>query len=192
MNRNNTNKTVLIALCICINIVGALISVSFKLPVFLDTIGTFTIGFLFGPIAGMITGILSYLITTITFDPYAVYFIPSQIVVGALSGYFYGKGVFKSKIKIVLSSIIIAVVAATVAAIVSAYVFGGITSSGNSIIVVYLNNLGLGLVQSVFITQILTEIADKLLIVFLVLNIIKILPRSFKEQSLFRINRNRE
>ena len=192
MNRNNTNKTVLIALCICINIVGALISVSFKLPVFLDTIGTFTIGFLFGPIAGMITGILSYLITTITFDPYAVYFIPSQIVVGALSGYFYGKGVFKSKIKIVLSSIIIAVAAATVAAIVSAYVFGGITSSGNSIIVVYLNNLGLGLVQSVFITQILTEIADKLLIVFLVLNIIKILPRSFKEQSLFRIDRNRE
>ena len=192
MNRNNTNKTVLIALCICINIVGALISVSIKLPVFLDTIGTFTIGFLFGPIAGMITGILSYLITTITFDPYAVYFIPSQIVVGALSGYLYGKGAFKSKIKIVLSSIIIATSAATVAAIASAYVFGGITSSGNSIIVVYLNNIGLGLVQSVFITQILTEIADKLLIVFLVLNIIKILPRSFKEQSLFRINRNRE
>ena len=191
MNRNNTNKTVLIALCICINIIGALISVSFKLPIFLDTIGTFTIGFLFGPVAGMITGVLSYLITTITFDPYAVYFIPSQIVVGALSGYLYGKGAFKSKIKIVLSSIIIATSAATVAAIASAYVFGGITSSGNSIIVVYLNNLGLGLVQSVFITQILTEIADKLLIVFLVLNIIRILPRGFKEQSLFRINRNK-
>ena len=192
MNRNNTNKTVLIALCICINIVGALISVSFKLPIFLDTIGTFTIGFLFGPIAGIITGILSYLITTITFDPYAIYFIPSQIVVGALSGYLYGKGAFKSKVKIVLSSIIIAISAATVAAIASAYVFGGITSSGNSIMVVYLNNLGLGLVPSVFITQILTEIADKLLIVFLVLNIIKVLPRGFKEQALVRINSNRE
>ena len=37
----------------------------------------FLIAFLFGPIAGIITGILSYLITTMTFDPYALPNIPT-------------------------------------------------------------------------------------------------------------------
>ena len=64
MKRNNTKKLVLISLCIGINVIGALIAVTLKLPIFLDTIGTFLIAFLFGPIAGIITGILSYLITT--------------------------------------------------------------------------------------------------------------------------------
>ena len=97
MKRNNTKKLVLISLCIGINVIGALIAVTLKLPIFLDTIGTFLIAFLFGPIAGIITGILSYLITTMTFDPYALYFIPSQITVGLLAGIIYKKGGFKKK-----------------------------------------------------------------------------------------------
>ena len=48
MKRNNTKKLVLISLCIGINVIGALIAVTLKLPIFLDTIGTFLIAFLFG------------------------------------------------------------------------------------------------------------------------------------------------
>ena len=46
MKRNNTKKLVLISLCIGINVIGALIAVTLKLPIFLDTIGTFLIAFL--------------------------------------------------------------------------------------------------------------------------------------------------
>ena len=182
MKKNNTNKLVLISLCIGINVIGALIAVALKLPIFLDTIGTFTIAFLFGPISGMVTGILSYLITTVTFDPYALYFIPSQIVVGLLAGILYKNGGFKKKVIAPFSILLIASCSAFVAAIASAYVFGGITSSGNSIIVMYLNSIGLGLVPSVFITQILTEFIDKIIIVVLVFNVIKVIPKNFKLQ----------
>ena len=109
MKRNNTKKLVLISLCIGINVIGALIAVTLKLPIFLDTIGTFLIAFLFGPIAGIITGILSYLITTMTFDPYALYFIPSQITVGLLAGIIYKKGGFKKKAIMPFSTLLIAI-----------------------------------------------------------------------------------
>lgn len=180
MKKNNTSKLVLISLCVGINVIGALIAVVLKLPIFLDTIGTFMVAFLFGPIAGIITGVLSYSITTVTFDPYALYFIPSQIMVGLLAGILYKKKGFNKKAIIPFSTLLIATASAFVAAISSAFVFGGITSSGNSIIVMYLKNMGLGLVPSVFITQILTEFIDKMLIVVLVLNIIKVIPKSFK------------
>ena len=183
MKRNNTKKLVLISLCIGINVIGALIAVTLKLPIFLDTIGTFLIAFLFGPIAGIITGILSYLITTMTFDPYALYFIPSQITVGLLAGIIYKKGGFKKKAIMPFSTLLIAICSAIVAAIASAVVFGGITSSGNSIIIIYLKNMGLGLVPSIFITQILTEFIVKMMIVLLVINIIKAMPNNFKLES---------
>lgn len=180
MKENNTNKLVFISLCIGTNVIGALIAVALKLPIFLDTIGTFMVAFLFGPIAGMVTGLLSYLITTVTFDPYALYFIPSQLVVGLLAGFLYKKSGFKRKAIIPFTTLFIAACSAFVASIASAFVFGGITSSGNSIIVIYLKNLGLDLVPSVFITQILTEFIDKMIIVLLVLNVIKFLPNNFK------------
>ena len=59
MKKNNTSKLVLISLCVGVNVIGALIAVALKLPIFLDTIGTFIVAFLFGPMAGVITGILS-------------------------------------------------------------------------------------------------------------------------------------
>lgn len=179
MKKNNTSKLVLISLCVGVNVIGALIAVALKLPIFLDTIGTFIVAFLFGPMAGVITGILSYSITTLTFDPYALYFIPSQIIVGFLAGVLYRKGAFKKKAIMPFSTLLIASCSAFVAAIASAFVFGGITSSGNSIIVMYLNSLGLGLVPSVFITQILTEFIDKMIIVLLVFNVIKVMPKNF-------------
>lgn len=182
MKKNNTKKLVIISLGITINVIGALIAVALKLPIFLDTIGTFLMSFLFGPVVGMITGILSYLITSMTFDPYALYFIPSQITVGLLAGIIYKKGGFKKGSVITFSILLIAICSAIVAAIASAAVFGGITSSGNSIIVVYLKNMGLGLVPSVFITQIVTEFIDKLIIVLIVLNFIKSIPNNIKLQ----------
>lgn len=173
--KNKTSKLVLMSLCIGINVIGALIAVAFKLPIFLDTIGTFIIAFTFGPIAGIITGVLSYLVTTITFDPYAIYFIPSQLVVGLLAGMLYKKGGFKKKGVIPITTLLIASCSAFVAAIAAAYVFGGITSSGNTIIIKFLENMGLGLVQSVFITQVFTEFIDKMIIVLIALNTIKVL-----------------
>ena len=70
-----------------------------------------------------------------------------------------------------------------VASLISAFVFGGITSSGTSFIVMYLKEAGVNIVTSVFSTQILFDLIDKGITVLLVLTILKALPANIKVTS---------
>lgn len=141
MKRNNTFKLIIMAMTVVINIVGAFVAATLKLPIFIDTIGTFLSAFLFGPISGMLTGIVTALINGLTFDPYSLYFMPVQLVIGIVAGVCYKKNLFKGKY-LVLGILITTVIGSIVASIISAFVFGGITSSGTSFIVMYLKEAG--------------------------------------------------
>ncbi|WP_291652055.1 ECF transporter S component [Clostridium sp.] len=180
MKRNNTFKITLMSIAITINILGGFIAIALKLPIFIDTIGTFLIAFLFGPISGAITGLAKSLINGFTFDPYSLYFFPVQIVIGLVAGLCYKKGLFKGKF-IVLGILISTIAGSLVASLISAYVFGGITSSGTSFVVMYLKNVGVNIVASVFSTQILFDLLDKSSTIFIVLMLIKSLPNNMKE-----------
>ena len=82
-----TKKVTLLALCIAMNMVGSWIGVMIKLPVYLDSIGTVMAGFAFGPVFGILAGVITALVNTIS-DPIALYFMPTQIIVGFTAGYF--------------------------------------------------------------------------------------------------------
>ena len=69
-----------------------------------------------------------------------------------------------------------------VSACIAAYVFGGVTSAGSAIIVGILGNNGVSMVLGVFVTQIITDLLDKILIVYLVLAAIKVIPREIKNK----------
>ena len=60
--------------------------------------------------------------------------------------------------------------------IITAVLFGGITSSGSTIIVQLLNKAGLGLTASVFIVQIMTDYLDRLLSLMLVTYLLRMIP----------------
>lgn len=181
MNRkNNSVKLTFMALAVVINIVGAFIAAGLKLPVFLDTIGTFLSAFLFGPIGGILTGCVTSLINGLTFDPYSLYFMPVQIVIGFSAGLCYKKGLFKGK-AIALGTIVVTIAGSLVASLIAAYIFGGITSSGTAFVVMYLKEAGVNIVASVFSTQILFDLLDKAMAVFIVLTLIKALPMNMKK-----------
>lgn len=179
MKRNNTFKLIIMAMAVVINIVGAFVAATLKLPIFIDTIGTFLSAFLFGPISGMLTGIVTALINGLTFDPYSLYFMPVQLVIGIVAGVCYKKNLFKGKY-LVLGILITTVIGSIVASIISAFVFGGITSSGTSFIVMYLKEAGVNIVTSIFSTQIIFDLVDKAITVLLVLSLIKSLPNNIK------------
>lgn len=181
MKENKTFKVTLMAMCVGFNIIGAFMALTLKLPVYLDTIGTFLSAFLLGPIAGIITGCASAIINGITFDPISLYFIPVQIVTGLMAGMLFKKGFFKGKVMIV-GTIIVTITSAVVGATIAAYVFGGITSSGSSFIVMYLKEAGVNIITSVFSTQILTDLFDKIIVISLVLYSIKIIPENLKNK----------
>lgn len=179
MKNNKTFEVTLMAMCVGFNIVGAFLALALKLPVYLDTIGTFLSAFLLGPIAGIVTGLASGVISGITFDPVSLYFIPVQLITGFMAGMLFKKGLFKGRL-IPIGTIIVTVTASIIASAIAAYVFGGITSSGSSFIVMYLKEAGINIITSVFSTQILTDLLDKAIVVSLVIYSIKIIPISLK------------
>lgn len=179
MNKSKTFEVTLMAMCVGFNIIGAFLALTLKLPVYLDTIGTFLSAFLLGPIAGVVTGMASGIISGITFDPVSLYFIPVQIITGLMAGILFRKGLFKGK-SMVIGIIGVTLISSVVASIIAAYVFGGITSSGSSFIVMYLKEAGVNIITSIFSTQILTDLLDKVIVISLVIYSIKIIPESLK------------
>lgn len=65
-----------------------------------------------------------------------------------------------------------------VASFISLYVFGGITSFGTSFIVMYLKEAEINIVISVFSIQILFDLLDKTIAIFIVLSLIKALDKN--------------
>lgn len=179
MKKTNTFKITIMSIAVVLNIIGAFIAVALKLPIFIDTIGTFLSAFLFGPVGGMLTGMVTSLINGLTFDPYSLYFIPVQVIIGLMSGICYKRNLFKGKF-LILGITITTVMGSLMASLISAFVFGGITSSGTSFIVMYLKEAGVNIVASIFSTQILFDLVDKGITVLLVLTILKAVPTNIK------------
>lgn len=162
MKRGSIIKLTVTALCAAINIIGAYIALVLRLPVYLDSIGTILNSALLGPFFGMATACLSSIISGVTSDIYAIYFMPDGIVTGLIAGLLFRTGWFK-KWKLPLGVLILAVPGTIISACISAFLFKGVTSSGSSMIVQVLHNMGLNLVFSAFIVQILTDYLDRLI-----------------------------
>lgn len=87
----SAQKIALIALFIVINIIGTHLALYARLPIYLDTIGTLIGSAVFGPIGGVMTGVLTALINGATGDLFSIYFMPSQITTALVSGFVYKK-----------------------------------------------------------------------------------------------------
>ncbi len=188
--KNRELTLALIPLGIGINIgVGALMF-ALKLPIYLDAIGTILITILLGWRAGIITGVLSFVLTSILINPLAIYFIGTQAAVAIYIHWVARRGGFSNLFKTILSGIGLGVVAAVISAPVIVYLFGGITGNGPSLIVAYLVASGKTILKSVILSGLSIEPIDKTLQCLLALFILKSLPqrtlRSFSNQSLIK------
>lgn len=179
----NVRNLTLISFGIALNVVGAFIAYSLRLPIYMDSIGTIFIACLLGPKYAVITGLCGSLVSGMTFDIYSIYFAPVQISTGYLAGLMYKKGFLKG-IKTPLGVFIFTLPTSIISAMISAFLFGGITSSGSSYIVQVLSVIGVPDVLSVFITQIFTDYADKFVAVLVVGLCVNALPRNVKSQIL--------
>ena len=171
----SVHKITLIALAIVINIVGSYIALVLHLPIYLDSMGTIMTAILLGPFYGLFPGVLSALITGMTSDIYALYYMPVGIVLGIVTGFVFQKN--KSN-KLFIKAFCISIPASLISACITANVFGGITSSGSTMLVQLLAKTPLGLTLSCLIVQFFTDYFDRLLSLWLVFSVIKKLPDS--------------
>lgn len=179
----DVRKITLIGFGMALNVVGAFIALTLRLPIYLDSIGTIMIACLLGPKYAVLTGLGGSLVSGITFDIYSFYFAPVQISTGLLAGLMAGKGYLKGK-KTPLGVLIFTLPTSLISAIIAAGVFGGITSSGSTYIVQLLMSMGVPDVMSVFIIQVFTDYLDKYIAVILVMIVIAVLPSYFKRQTI--------
>ncbi len=176
-------KLCILAFCAVINLLGGQIALLFRLPIYLDSFGTVLAAALLGPVYGMIPGIISNLIGGMTTDLYALYYLPVQIITGWMSGIVFRKVPPRNGrdlIRILFGAGMISIPGTLVSSSITSIIFGGITSSGSTILVQLLHHLGLGLTASVCIVQGLTDYADRTVVLMLTSVLLMMLPSSVK------------
>ncbi len=171
---------VLIPVAIAINIAIGQIVATLKLPVYLDSIGTVLVGAICGPWAGALTGALANFVAGIFFGPGDWWpWIPVAAAIGLTAGICANLGFFKTWWKVAITGFLIALVAAVVSSIIQVVVYGGITTSGSSLITAYLLQTGQTLYASVISTNFLVEPVDKISTSLLAFAIIQGLSRRY-------------
>lgn len=168
-------KLCVIAIAIVLNVIGGQIALLLHLPIYLDSMGTILIAILYGPVYGILPPLLYGLVMGFTLDIFSLYFMPVGIILGLMTG-IIAKIFPLNGWKIIPGALLITVPGTIVSSIITAVLFGGITSSGSTVIVQLLNKMGLSLTVSVFIVQILTDYLDRLLSLFLVTWLLRVIP----------------
>lgn len=171
----SVRKMCVIALAIVLNVIGGQIALLFHLPIYLDSMGTIMIAMLYGPVYGMLPPLLYGLVMGFTLDIYSLYFMPVGLMLGLMTG-LVSKYFSLKKWRMIPGAMLITVPGTIVSSIITAVLFGGITSSGSTVIVQVLNKAGLGLTASVFIVQILTDYLDRLLSLVIVTYLLHVIP----------------
>lgn len=175
----NTMTWVLMPVAIAINVAIGQIVVLLRLPLYLDSIGTVLVGAICGPIAGLLTGMLSNIIWGLAIDPNALPWFPVAGVIGLVAGLCANAGLFKSWWKVVVTGFLIALGAVVSGTPISVYLYGGITASGSAFITAFLLQTGQDIVSAVLSTNFLIEPIDKISTALLAFAILQGLSQRF-------------
>ncbi len=187
MNKKMTTlRLCMIAMAVCINVAGGQLALMLRLPIYLDSIGTILIGAWMGPLYGMLPNMISGVLMGFTTDIYSLYFAPVGMITGFMAGIaakrMHGLVSEKQvkKLQIVAGALFITIPGTMVSSIINAVLFGGVTSSGSSILVQILSRTPLGLTGSIFAVQIFTDYLDRIISLALVVMVLQMLPFSMK------------
>ena len=175
---NSVYKICLIALAVVINIVGGNIALWLHLPIYLDSMGTILIAILLGPFYGMLPNVLSGFIFGLTTDIYSLYYAPVGIMLGFMTGMIVKDQKKTSVRHLALQALWISIPVSLLSACITTALFGGITSSGSTVLVQLLAKTPLGLMGSCFVVQFVTDYIDRLISLWLMMMVIQKLPSS--------------
>lgn len=151
----------LIVFSIAINMVIGQLSSMLKLPIFLDSIGTLICTLLAGPWVALLSGLLTNLLWGLLSGPIAAAFAPVAMMIGLSAGLLARAGGFRTLPRVILSGVVITFALMIVAVPIRTYLFAGTTGSGADFFVAYFHAVGDNLLESVAITVLGANIADK-------------------------------
>ncbi len=167
-----------IPLAIAINVgIGAIVK-ALNLPLYVDSIGTILATLLLGWRMGAVVGVLGFVITSIFINPFAIYFVGTQIVIAIYTRIVGKRGWFKNVFKTIVSGLGLGIIAAIVSAPVIILVFQGATGNGAALLTSFFAKMGNQIINSVFLSGFSIEPIDKGLQCFLAFFILKSIPKN--------------
>ena len=168
----------LIPIGIAINVVGGQLAILLKLPLFLDSIGTFVVGALCGGIPGALVGLGCGLINAISLPTLLPYTIIG-VLFGILASFLAKKNMFSSFWKAIINGIVIAIISTCIAVPITATIYGGFVGTGASVIVTTLMAAGWVVIPATFVSDLSSELMDKLVCLISIFFVLKSMPARF-------------
>lgn len=174
-----TLTLVMIPVAVAINVAVGQLVILLKLTLYLDSIGTVLVGLLAGPWAGAVTGIISNLIWSITgLFPQAWAWVHVAAVIGILAGVF-GRFFKKRVVVWLVGGLVTGIIAALLSAPPSALIYGGVTGTGQDLIVGLFRAAGASIIEATLGQGIVSDPLDKFISFLLVFLVVKGLPMRF-------------
>jgi energy-coupling factor transporter transmembrane protein EcfT len=167
----------LISLGVGLNLVlGALVA-AFRLPIYLDSLGTVLVAALAGPGPAVLTGACGVALLGLT-NPVAIAFIPVAALVGCLAGVAARckGGCFRRGWTATLVGALVGCLAALVSAPIAAVLFGGVTGGGTDLMVALFRAGGLSTLQAALGQSLAVDPLDKAVTFGLVYSLLQALP----------------
>ncbi|MFD3157044.1 CD3073 family putative ECF transporter S component [Haloimpatiens sp. FM7330] len=179
MRNNKLRIWLLCSIAVALNIILGIVASSFKLPLYLDTIGTIFIAVYFGPWYGAAVGGVTNLITGIIFSPKDIPFLIVSVVVGLVVGFISKKFKF-TFVTATITGIILSIVCPLIGTPIGIWVYGGLTGTGMDFLFMWLKQSGNSIFVSSFIPKIINNLLDKIGSCILIYLLIKSLPAKYK------------
>lgn len=162
----------IIPIAIAINFVGGSLALALKLPLYLDSIGTFLVAMLAGPFVGALTGFLSLAFVSAT-DPTTLPWSVQAAAAGALVGWLARRGLFRRAVGIVLAIALVIALSVTGVVLIRMLVFGGFNTTGSSLIAAVMVAAGVPMIPAQIASSFVSELPDKTLSILLALVVIR-------------------
>lgn len=188
MENNSEKQTPLLTIIVFVTLatflnlgIGFLVK-ALSLPLYLDSIGTILTTILLGWKRGAIVGVLGFFFTSISYNPFAIYFIGTQVVIALYVDFVGKRGWFSNIFKSIFSGVGLGIVAAIVSAPVIIWVFGGATGNGSALVTSFFIKMGKQIAESVILSGVSVEPLDKGLQCILAFLVLKKVPKNLLEK----------
>ena len=176
-----TYVVALVPVAAALNIVGGYINTALKLPIFLDMIGTAVVAIVLGPWWGALVGAVTNIVNSFISGPISLPFAACNVIGALVWGYAHQWGWMKKTWSFFLVNIAVAFFVSLTAVPIYVFVFGGATGHFADMMTAAFLGMGQNLLVSVFSSNILVSLADKIIAGFVALAIIEALPENLTQ-----------
>jgi energy-coupling factor transport system substrate-specific component len=176
-----TQAVMIVALCAATNVLGGFLAKTLATPVvYLDTVGTFVAAVVLGPWWGAAAGATYNVVASVTFDPGTWPFALVSVVVALIWGYGIRRlGLGRTAWSFFGLGIVVAVASAIAASPIVLWLYGGATGSASDALTFLFELVGMDQGPSVFLSNLVSNSADKLIAGSVGLALVQALPESY-------------